>query len=147
MSRLTPESVERVRAAADIVEIVSAHTELRRRGARYVGLCPFHDERTPSFSVDPTANLYYCFGCQGGDVFGFLQEKEGLEFRQAVEQLADRYGIELTYESQDPREEERRRGRERLYELLAKTAVFYARYLRESAEAAKARSYLEGRGL
>src|SRR5438874_493423 len=62
MSRVAPESVERVRVAADIVEIISGHTELRRRGARWTGLCPFHDERTPSFSVDPTANLYYCFG-------------------------------------------------------------------------------------
>jgi DNA primase len=148
VSRITPDSVERVRTAADIVEIVSAHTELRRRGARYVGLCPFHDERTPSFSVDPGANLYYCFGCQaGGDVFSFLQEKEGLEFREAVEQLADRYGVELGYEARDPREEERRRGRDRLYELLAKAAAFYARYLWESGEAGKARTYLESRGL
>jgi DNA primase len=148
MSLLTSESVERVRAAADIVEIISAHTELRRRGGRFVGLCPFHDERTPSFSVDPSNSLYYCFGCQvGGDVFGFLQEKEGLEFREAVEQLADRYGVELEYESADPAADERRRGRERLLELLAKAAGFYDRYLWESGEAAGARKYLEGRGL
>lgn len=148
MSRLSPETVERVRGAADIVEVVSAHTELKRRGARYVGLCPFHDERTPSFSVDPSANLYYCFGCQaGGDVFGFLQEKEGLDFRQAVERLADRYGVELAYESRDPQEEQQRRDRERLYELLTKTAAFYSRYLWESGEGAKARAYLEARGL
>ena len=148
MSRVAPESVERVRVAADIVEIISGHTELRRRGARWTGLCPFHDERTPSFSVDPTANLYYCFGCQaGGDVFSFLQEKEGLDFRQAVEQLADRYGVQLNYESRDPAEDERRRGRERLHELLSKTAAFYARYLWESAEAKRARAYLQERGL
>ena len=148
MARLTPDSVERVRSAANIVEVVSAHTDLRRQGARFVGLCPFHDERTPSFSVDPSASLYYCFGCQaGGDVFSFLQEKEGLEFREAVERLADRYGVEVSYESSDPREEERRRGRERLHELLAKTADFYARYLWEAGEAAPARAYLEGRGL
>jgi DNA primase len=148
MSRLTPESVERVRAAANIVEIVSGHTDLRRSGARYLGLCPFHEERTPSFSIDPSANLYYCFGCQaGGDVFSFLQEKEGLDFRQAVEQLADRYGVELSYDARDPADEERRRGRERLYELLAKSASFYARYLWESTEAAKAREYLAERGL
>jgi DNA primase len=148
VSRLTPESVERVRAAANIVEIISGHTELRQRGARWTGLCPFHEERTPSFSVDPSSNLYYCFGCQaGGDVFSFLQEKEGLEFRQSVEQLADRYGVELSYESRDPAEDERRRDRERLYELLSKTASFYARYMWESAEAKKAREYLQGRGL
>jgi DNA primase len=148
LARLTSEAVERVRAAADIVEVVSAHTDLRRQGARFVGLCPFHEERTPSFSVDPSANLYYCFGCQaGGDVFSFVQEKEGLEFRDAVERLADRYGIEVAYESSDPREEERRRSRERLHELLAKTAGFYARYLWEAGEAETARAYLESRGL
>jgi DNA primase len=148
MSRLTRDSVERVRAAANIVDVVSAHTDLRRSGARYLGLCPFHEERTPSFSVDPSANLYYCFGCQaGGDVFGFLQEKEGLEFRQAVEQLADRYGVELAYEGVDPKEDERRRNRDRVLELLGKAAGFYSRYLWESTEAAKARAYLEERGL
>jgi DNA primase len=148
LARLTPESVERTRAAVNIVEVVSAHTELRRRGARYVGLCPFHDERTPSFTVDSARSLYYCFGCQaGGDVFSFLQEKEGLDFREAVEQLADRNGVELTYDSRDPADEEKRRGRERLHELVSKAAEFYGRYLWDSAEAAKARTYLESRGL
>jgi DNA primase len=145
---LTQDSIDRVRAAANIVDVVSAHTDMRRQGTRFLGLCPFHDERTPSFSVNPSENLYYCFGCQAsGDVFTFLQEKEGLEFREAVEQLADRYGIELTYESVDQEEEARRRGRDRLFEVLNKTADFYQRYLWESAEAGKAREYLAGRGL
>lgn len=148
MSRLAGDSVERVRQAADIVEIVSGYTELRRRGSRYLGLCPFHDERTPSFSVDQASNLYYCFGCQaGGDVFNFLEEKEGLDFRQAVEQLADRFGVELALESTDPAADERRRSRERLLSLLSKTATFYSRYLWESTEAKGAREYLDSRGL
>lgn len=148
MALLTQDSLDRVRAAANIVDVISAHTDMRKQGARFVGLCPFHDERTPSFSVNPSENLYYCFGCQAsGDVFTFLQEKEGLEFREAVEQLADRYGIELTYEAVDRDEEERRRGRDRLYEVLQKTAAFYARYLWESSEAARARDYLTQRGL
>jgi DNA primase len=148
MSRISSESIERVRATADIVEVVQGHTELRRSGGRFIGRCPFHDERTPSFSVDPSEKLYYCFGCQaGGDVFTFLQEKEGVEFREAVEQLADRYGVELALEEADAGEVERRRQRDRLYELLGKTAAFYARYLWESREAAKARAYLEQRGL
>jgi DNA primase len=148
MSRISGDSLERVRAAADIVEVIQGYTELRRRGARFTGLCPFHDERTPSFSVDPVEKLYYCFGCQaGGDVFTFLQEKDGLEFRDAVEQLADRYGVELALETADPQEAERRRERDRLFELLKKTADFYARYLWDSDEAAKARAYLESRGL
>jgi DNA primase len=148
MSRVTSDSIERVRAAADIVEVVQGYTELRRSGARFMGRCPFHDERTPSFSVDPSAKLYHCFGCQaGGDVFTFIQEKEGVEFRDAVEFLADRYGIALSLEAADAGEVDRRRRRERLYELLGKTASFYARYLWESREAARARAYLEGRGL
>src|SRR4051812_6220260 len=148
MSRISSESIERVRAAADIVEVIQGHTELRRQGGRFTGLCPFHDERTPSFSVDAAEKLYYCFGCQvGGDVFTFLQEKEGVEFREAVEQLADRYGIELGMETGDPRDAERRRERDRMYELLKKTGDFYARYLWDSDEAARARAHLEGRGL
>ena len=147
MSRVSSESIERVRQAADMVEVVSAHTELRRRGTRWLGLCPFHDERTPSFSVDPAEKLYYCFGCQaGGNIFTFLEEKEGLDFRDAVEQLADRYGVELEFE-QGGRDDERRRARERLLELLAKTSAFYARYMWDSGEAAGARAYLEQRGL
>jgi DNA primase len=148
MSRISSESIERVRAAADIVEVVQGYTELRRSGGRFVGRCPFHDERTPSFSVDPAEKLYYCFGCQaGGDVFTFIKEKEGVEFRDAVEQLADHYGVELALDAADGREVERRRERDRLYELLGKTATFYARYLWESDEAAKAREYLGERGL
>jgi DNA primase len=148
MNRISAESIERVRAATDIVEVIQGHTELRRQGGRFTGLCPFHDERTPSFSVDPIEKLYYCFGCQvGGDVFTFLQEKEGLEFRDAVEQLADRSGVELGLETPDPRDAERRRDRDRLYELLKKAGDFYSRYLWESGEAAKARAYLESRGL
>jgi DNA primase len=147
VSRVTGESIERVRAAADMLEVVSGHTELRRQGARYLGLCPFHDERTPSFSVDPVEKLYYCFGCQaGGNIFTFLEEKEGLDFRDAVEQLADRYGVELEYDT-GGRDDERRRQRERLIELLSKTATFYGRYLWDSQEAGRARSYLESRGL
>jgi DNA primase len=132
----------------NIVDVVSGYTDLRRQGARYTGLCPFHDERTPSFSINPSDNLYYCFGCQaGGDVFTFLQEKEGLDFRQAVEQLADRFGVEVTYEALDREEEARQRSRERIIQLLTKAADFYARYLWESSEARKARDYLARRGL
>jgi DNA primase len=148
MSRFSPQSVDRVRQAADILEIVNAHTDLRQQGARWVGLCPFHEERTPSFSVNPAEKLYYCFGCEaGGDVFRFVQEKEGVEFPEAVELLAERYGVELEREQEDPKAEAARRHRERLRQLLERTAGFYASYLWESKEAAKARDYLQGRGL
>jgi DNA primase len=148
MALISPDSVERVKQAADIVEVVSAHTDLRRQGARYVGLCPFHEERTPSFSVEPQEKLYHCFGCGvGGDVIKFIEEKEGLNFAEAVELLADRYGVELEREQEDPRAEAKRQHRRRLEQLLDRAAAFYGNYLWESKEAAKARDYLAERGL
>jgi DNA primase len=144
----TAGGVERVKDAADIVEIISDYTDLRRSGARFMGLCPFHDERTPSFSVDPQEKLYHCFGCGvGGDVIKFVEEKQGLPFPEAVEALAERYGVEVERERADPRAEEARRRRARLGDLLARTAEFYAAYLRTSPKAEKARAYLAGRGL
>jgi DNA primase len=148
MALISTESLERVKQAADIVEVISAHTDLRRQGARWVGLCPFHEERTPSFSVDAQEKLYHCFGCGvGGDTIKFIEEKEGLGFADAVELLADRYGVELEREREDPRAEAKRQQRRRLEELLDRTAAFYAGYLWDSKEAGKAREYLAERGL
>lgn len=150
MPRYTTDSRERVRDAVDFVELVSARTELRRAGMRsYQGLCPFHEERTPSFGIDPVQKVYYCFGCQAsGDLFTFVQETEGVDFKDALELLADRFGIELQVEREDEGEAEQRRRRERLGELLSRTCAYYERYLWESKEAAQARRYLlEERGL
>jgi DNA primase len=148
MALISEESLERVKQAADIVEVISAHTDLRRQGARWVGLCPFHEERTPSFSVDAQEKLYHCFGCGvGGDTIKFVEEKEGLGFAEAVELLADRYGVELQREREDPRAEAKRQQRRRLGELLDRTASFYAQYMWESEEAGRARGYLAQRGL
>jgi len=148
MALISPESLERVKQAADIVEVISAHTDLRRAGARWTGLCPFHEERTPSFSVEPQEKLYHCFGCGvGGDVIKFVEEKEGLGFAEAVELLADRYGVEIEREQEDPRAEAKRQQRRRLEQLLERTSAYYASYLWESQEAGKAREYLAERGL
>ena len=148
MAKFTAESKDRVKEAADIVEIVSAYTDLQQRGQDYWGNCPFHDERTPSFKVNPREKLYYCFGCEAsGDVFRFVEEKEGLTFPEAVESLGERYGVEVKREDEDPRAEERRRRKARLWELLELTAKYYERYLWESQKAKRARAYLEGRGL
>ena len=148
MALISTESLERVKQAVDIVEVISAHTDLRRQGTRWVGLCPFHEERTPSFSVDAGEKLYHCFGCGvGGDTIKFVEEKEGLGFAEAVELLADRYGVELEREREDPRAEAKRQQRRRLSELLDRTGAFYASYLWDSDEAAKAREYLAQRGL
>jgi DNA primase len=148
MALISTESLERVKQAVDIVEVISAHTDLRRQGTRWVGLCPFHEERTPSFSVDAQEKLYHCFGCGvGGDTIKFVEEKEGLGFAEAVELLAERYGVELEREKEDPRAEAKRQQRRRLGELLDRTTSFYATYLWESDEAGKAREYLSQRGL
>ncbi|MBA3807707.1 MAG: DNA primase [Solirubrobacterales bacterium] len=149
MALYTSDSKDRVRDAVDFLELVSARTELRRAGpARYEGLCPFHDERTPSFGIDPAQKVYYCFGCQAsGDVFTFVQETEGLDFKAALELLAERYGVELQREEEEPRSAEKRKRRERLLELLNRTSAYYERYLWESEEAQRAREYLSARGL
>ena len=148
MALYTRDSIERVREAVDMVQLVGGKTDLRRVGSRWVGLCPFHDERTPSFSVNAEQRLFYCFGCGAkGDAIGFVRETEALDFPEAVELLSDRYGVELQREHEDPGAEERRRRRERLLAVLDRTARFYATYLWESSEAQKARAYLTGRGL
>jgi DNA primase len=148
MARISSDSVNQVRDAADMAAEVGRYTDLKRNGAQMMGLCPFHDERSPSFSVDPQDKLYHCFGCGvAGDVFGFVMEKEGLGFSEAVEALADRYGVELQREQEDPRAEARRQARQRLQQLLERSASYYANYLWESREAGKAREYLAERGL
>ncbi len=148
MPRIARGSIDQVQAAADMVEIVGQYTELRKAGANYSGRCPFHDERTPSFSVNPTEKLYYCFGCgAGGNLFGFVQEKESLDFAGAVEYLADRYGIALEYEETSARSDAERRRKERLRALLEQATAYYERVLTDAGSAAEARAYLAGRGL
>jgi DNA primase len=145
----TKDSIERVKDAVDMVELVGARSELRRAGAgSWKGLCPFHDERTPSFSVNSEKKVYYCFGCQeSGDAIKFVEQTEGLDFREAVEVLAERYNVELKLEQDDPEAEQRRKRRQRLMELVERATAYYERVLWESAEAGKAREYLAGRGL
>ncbi len=149
MSRFTADSRDRVRDAADMIAVVSDRTELRRAGAsEYVGLCPFHDERTASFGVNPVEKVYYCFGCQAsGDVFRFVMETEGLDFPGALQTLADRFGVELETEEEAPEAAAKRQRRQRLQALLGRAATYYARYLWEAKEAVSARDYLQSRGL
>jgi len=147
MARIKDSSVEEVKAAADIVAVVGGRTRLRRQGGRHVGLCPFHEERTPSFSVNPERGFYHCFGCgAGGDVITFVRETENLDFTGAIEWLGDRFNVPLEYEELSPRVEEERRRRERLLSLLDHAARFYERHLWESAAGESVREYLAGRG-
>ncbi len=148
MALYTDDSIERLRQTVDMAELVGAKTELKRSGQQLMGLCPFHDERSPSFSVDPDRKVFHCFGCgEGGDLFKFVQLTEGLNFRESVETLSDRYGVQMELTEEDPQAAQRREKRDRLLELLERTAAFYVRNLWESPEAEESRQYLAGRGL
>ena len=148
MARITDASVEEVKRRADIADVVSLRTSLRKQGPRLVGRCPFHEERTPSFSVNPAKNVYYCFGCgAGGDVLRFVQESEGVDFVGAIEWLADRYGIRLEYEEASPAAEAARSRRERVYRLLDDAAGFFERVLWETNAGGPVRAYLGERGI
>ncbi len=148
MARIKDASVRDVFSAADIVEVVSGRTQLRKAGARWTGRCPFHEERTPSFSVNAADKLYYCFGCgKGGDVITFVRETENLEFADAVEWLAERFRVRLEYDESNPKADEDRRRRDRLFAVLDQAASFYERHLWDSAAGEPVRAYLESRGL
>src|SRR5215216_3241585 len=131
-----------------MVDLIGAHSDLRRVGQRWTGLCPFHDERTPSFSVNAEHKRFHCFGCSAsGDAIDFVQEIEALDFVGALEFLAERYNVELKREAEDPEAEKRRLRRERLIKLVDRAAKYYERVLWESPEAEPARAYLKERGL
>jgi DNA primase len=149
VSRYTADSRDRVIDAVDMLALIGSRVDLRRAGVdSYFGNCPFHDERTGSFHVRPEQKHYYCFGCHvSGDPFTFVMETEGLDFKGALESLADRFGVRLETEDEDPAAASKRERRERLYGLLGRAATYYARYLWEAQEAGPAREYLLGRGL
>lgn len=149
MTLYTKDSRDRVLDAVDMLALVSTRTDLRRAGVdSYFGVCPFHTERTGSFHVRPDEKHYHCFGCQAsGDPFTFVMETEGLGFKEALESLADRFGVKLESEREDPEATTRRQRRERLTSLLGRAAQYYARCLWEAREAAPAREYLLARGL
>ena len=140
------EDVAAVRAASDIVGVISQHVQLRREGQRWKGLCPFHSEKTPSFSVNANEGVWYCFGCQArGDVITFVREVEHLGFPEAVEWLAARAGITLRYS--DRNEAEGRKRRARLVEIVGRAVAWYHERLLSAPDAGAARSYLRKRGL
>jgi DNA primase len=148
VARIKQESVEQVKAAADILDVVGARTQLKKAGARYTGRCPFHEERTPSFSVNPVDKLFYCFGCgKGGDLISFVRETESLDFAGAIEWLGERFRVPLEYEETSPAADAARKRRERLFAVLEQATAFYERYLWETAEGEPVRVYLAGRGL
>jgi len=146
---IAPDSVTEILERADLVELIRGRVNLVKRGNRWVGRCPFHEERTPSFSLIPPDNRrYYCHGCGAtGDAVRWMMEQEGVgSFPDAIEALAERFGLEVRYEQASPEEERRRRADQRRLELLERAAAFYAAYLWRADEAAIARAYLAERG-
>jgi DNA primase len=147
--RIRDEDKQAVREKADIVQVVSQHLQLKKAGGdRLVGICPFHSEKTPSFSVTPSKQVYYCFGCgEGGDVFTFLQKVEDLSFNEAVERLAKDAGITLRYEGQTAADRHRTGHRQAIHKALDEAGTLYHRTLLEGREGADARAYLQSRGV
>ena len=139
------DDIAKVRTAADIVQVVSGYTTLKRVGRRWQGLCPFHTEKSPSFSVNGEEGLYHCFGCQkSGDIITFVREKEQLDFVGAVEWLANKYAITLRYTERG--EDETRKRRTKLVDAVRRSIEWYHTRLLESADAGEARRYLRARG-
>src|SRR3990170_6039135 len=143
---IADEDIERLRSTVSIVDVVGQYVALKRVGRNWVGLCPFHGERTPSFNVREETGRYRCFGCgKAGDVFTFVQEIEHVDFVAAVEHLAAKAGIQLRYttggESKD------RQRRKQLVETVAKAVEWYHDRLLHATDARPARDYLRSRGL
>src|ERR1700731_3036985 len=140
---------DRVKQQADIVRIVGEYVQLKKAGPNFRGLCPFHSEKTPSFNVHPTRQIYHCFGCnKGGDVFSFVMEMEKCEFPDAVRQVAEKSGIAVPRaKDRSPQERKQNQARSALVEMHREAQTFFAKQLQGTAEGKLARAYLEDRGL
>lgn len=138
---------EEVRDAADIVEVVSDYVKLKRSGSGFTGLCPYHNEKSPSFHVTPRLGIFKCFGCgESGDVFKFVMDQDGIGFTEAIKQLAERYGVFIPEEEQSQEQTEGHQLREGIYHALKFAGVYFYRNLIENPDADKAKAYLEKRG-
>ncbi|MEH6470536.1 MAG: DNA primase [Halopseudomonas sp.] len=144
--RIPQDFIDDLLHRTDIVDVVEERVQLKRTGRNYSGLCPFHQEKSPSFSVNPEKQFFYCFGCgAGGNALGFVMEYDRLEFREAVETLAKRHGLEIPAQANEHSEHDRQR--QRSYELLQRADDFYQEQLRCHPERNKAVDYLKQRGL
>ena len=142
------EKISEIKNAADIVDIVSEAVLLKKAGKNHVGLCPFHSEKTPSFTVSPDKQIFYCFGCgAGGNVFTFLMKQEGLSFPEAVRRLGKRYGIDIPDRPLSPEQKKKISERESLFDINRRAMEFYHQTLKESGAGQSARSYLKKRGI
>ncbi|MGH2690948.1 MAG: DNA primase [Actinomycetota bacterium] len=146
--RIRQDDIDAVRQRTDLIRLAQQYVALKKAGQRYVGLCPFHTEKTPSFGISPDKQLFYCHGCgKGGDAIHFLREIEGLDFAEAVERLASQAGVTIRYEGASPGERRAAGRRQALHAANEKAAELYHRTLLEGAEGEGARLYLADRGL
>lgn len=147
MAQNIPEDkLSEIRNAADIVDVISARVLLKKAGKDYTGLCPFHSEKTPSFTVSPEKQIFHCFGCgTGGDLFNFLMFYENMSFPEAVETLSRQYGIALPSEKQGRKEKQRHTERQHLLEINRRVMAFYREMLLKRPEGESARQYLKNR--
>lgn len=147
MIRYTPELLEEIKNRNDIVDVVSQYVVLKRKGRNYFGLCPFHNEKSPSFSVSPDKQIFHCFGCNvGGNVFHFIMKIENISFIESVKLLANRVGIELPTEAMSPEEEKKEILKEKIYQLNQDAALFYHKLLYKP-ESKAAQNYVKKRQL
>ncbi|MEJ2156283.1 MAG: DNA primase [Desulfobacteraceae bacterium] len=149
MARTIPEeTISRIKNAANIVDIVGDSVALKKSGLNYLGLCPFHTEKTPSFTVSPDKQIFYCFGCHtGGNVFSFMMQHEGLSFPEAVRELGRKYGIEVPESNMTPDQKRHYSEREKLYRVNELAMGFFRDALNNAASGQRAKAYLVGRGM
>ncbi len=144
---IPPAILERIRATSDIVDVIGSYLPLKKAGANFVALCPFHKEKTPSFNVNPHRQIFHCFGChKGGDVFTFVKEYENIGFMDAVRRLADRAKIPLEFD-QNPREQQSRHLKDQLLQIHEQMAQRWQNCLLNEAAGQRARDYLAKRGV
>jgi DNA primase len=147
MAGISPATLERIRAASDIVDVIGAYLPLKKTGANFTALCPFHKEKSPSFNVNPHKQIFHCFGChKGGDVFTFVKEYENIGFVDAVRRLAERAKIPLEFDN-NPAEQQSRHIKEQLLEIHEKITQRWQNCLLNEAAGQMARDYLEKRGV
>ncbi|HEY6567858.1 MAG TPA: CHC2 zinc finger domain-containing protein, partial [Actinomycetota bacterium] len=147
--RIRDDDVQAVKDRTDLVQLVSQYLTLKKAGAdRMVGLCPFHQEKTPSFGISPSKQLYYCHGCgAGGDAIRFIRELEHLSYVEAVERLAQQAGVSLRYEGDSPEARRVAARKAALYRANEQAAEQFCSMLAEGKEAGDAREYVQGRGI
>jgi len=142
------ETIQQIRERIDIVDLISTYVSLSKAGQNFKGLCPFHSEKTPSFSVNPASQYFHCFGCQaGGDAFTFLMKQENMDFMEALRELSQRAGIALPERRQSTSRPKSGLSRERYFHLYQLAVSWYHQNLQEAADAQEARVYLDQRGI